>query len=110
LVVYYTLAVLGGTIAFLFSNGILFALTFLAVGLLPCFAVGAAKWGIFAGDKQQSIGVPIVALIPLGFAYWLSRGIALQVFGYHLSGLALLLLSAIIGLATPLWMGGSPEK
>lgn len=106
MVVYYTLAVFGVAFAFVFSNGILFALSFLAVALLPCWAVGAAKCGIMAGDKQQRIGVPLVALLPLAFAYWLSGGVELHAFGYPVSGLALLIVSCLLGLTVPLRWGG----
>jgi len=107
---YYFLAVLGVATAFIFSNGILFALKFVAVAMIPCCAVGAMKWGVIAGDKQQKIGVPLVGLILLAFPYWLSSDVWLSAFGHYISGLALFGISAVIGIiGLPLAWGGTAK-
>ena len=108
---YYTIAVFSVAIAFMFSNGIGFALSFLGAAWIPCCAIGAIKLGIIAGDKQQKVGVPLVGLIPLAFGYWLSGKVDLHVFGHHLSGFGLFIVSCVIGLTVPLaWGGGIPQK
>jgi hypothetical protein len=107
-IILYTLAVFGVGIAFIFTNGIVFALCFLGTTMVPCIAVAGMKWGFLRGDKQQKVGVPLVAIALLGFAYWLSTGVSIQVMGHHLSGLALGLIGAFIGLVgVPLSWGGS---
>jgi Na+/phosphate symporter len=110
LVGFYILIIFGAAIGFAFSNGILFALSFLGTALLPCFAVGTIKWGIMLGDKQQKIGVPLAGLVLLALAYWLSGRVSLQLVGYHVSGLGLLLFSSLVGLAVPLAWGGPPTE
>ena len=49
--------------------------------------VGASvKASVWWGDRAQKIGSPIVALLPLALAQWLSSGFSAQMFGYHLTG------------------------
>lgn len=98
----YFVVVLVCTIVFVFQTGILFALSFLGTTALPLIAVAAGKWGIARGDKQQKIGIPIIALILVAAAYWLSLGVSITLFQVHLSGLALLVVSGAIGLLVPL--------
>jgi hypothetical protein len=108
-VVAYTLIVVGITIAFIFQNGLVFALCFLGTAMIPCIAVAGMKWGILMGDRQQKIGVPLVALALLGFAYWLSSAVSIQIGGTQLSGLVVGLIGAFIGLfGVPLSWGGTP--
>jgi hypothetical protein len=50
------------------------------------------------GNDQQRFGVPIVAVILLAFAYWLSTNVLLKLYGYDTDGFTLLAISAVIGL------------
>ena len=97
MVVLYTLAIFGVGTAFIFTNGVVFALCFLGTAMVPCIAVAGMRWGLSRGDKQQRVGVPLVAIALLAFAYWLSTGVSIQIVGHHLSGLALGLIGAFIG-------------
>jgi hypothetical protein len=97
-IVLYTLAIFGVAIAFIFINGVVFALYFLGTAMVPCIAVAGMKWGLLRGDKQQRVGVPLVAIALLVFAYWLSTGVSIQIMGHQVSGLALGLIGALIGL------------
>ncbi len=94
----YFLAILGIAVVFVFKNGVAFALSFLGTAIIPCVAIAGMKWGLMKGDRQQRIGVPIVALLLLAFAYWLSTGVSVQVFGHNLSGLTLGIIGSVIGL------------
>jgi hypothetical protein len=90
-----------------FKVGFIFALCFLGTAWLPCIAVAGARWGFLAGDKQQRIGVPLIAFAILTFAYWLSTYVSVTAFSVHLGGLTLLVISSIIGLiGVPLAWGG----
>jgi hypothetical protein len=92
---------------FVFKIGLVFALCFLGTAWLPCIAVAGARWGLLAGDRGQKIGVPIVALMLLAFAYWLSTYVSVTAFAVHISGLTLLIISCVIGLiGVPLAWGG----
>jgi hypothetical protein len=94
-------------IVFAFKIGFVFALCFFGTVAIPCVAVAGARWGVLAGDKQQKIGVPIVGLLLLAFAYWLSTYVSVKVFGVRVSGLILLIISGVIGLiGVPLSWGG----
>ena len=111
LAVFYSLIVFAAAIGFVFSNGILFALNFLGAAYLPLIAAAGIKWGLVAGDSQQKVGVPIVGLILLGLGYWLSRDVSLQLFGYHVSGLTLVIIGALVGfIAIPTAWGGQKVK
>jgi len=66
--------------------------------MIPCIATVGMKWGILLGDRQQKVAVPLVTLLLLAFAYWLSRSVSLQVFGYRLSGLVVVMIGAFVGL------------
>ena len=104
----YTLAIFCITTAFLFVNGIAFALSFFGAALLPCVAVAGAKWGILRGDRQQKIGVPVIGVMLLAFAYWLSTGISVRLFGLNLSGLSFVVIGSLIGLVgVPIAWGAS---
>lgn len=81
-----------------FRTALFFALTFLGTTTIPLIAVVGIKWAILTGDRQQKIGVPIIVLALLAFAYWLSIGVTIQAFDYNVSGLALLIISAGLGL------------
>lgn len=106
---YYATVVTILAIAFVFTNGIVFALCFFGTAVIPCIAVAGMRWGIVRGDNQQRIGVPVVAVLLLLFAYWLSTGVSLQLFGYRISGLAFGLISAFVGTWVPLAWGPTPS-
>jgi hypothetical protein len=94
-------------IVFAFKIGLVFALCFFGTVTVPCVAVAGARWGVLAGDKHQKIGVPIVGLLLLAFAYWLSTYVSVHVFGVQVSGLILVIISGVIGLiGVPLAWGG----
>ena len=108
MIVPYQLVIFGLGIGFIFTNGIVFALYFVGTTTIPCIAVAGIKWGIFRGDRQERIGVPLVGILLLAFAYWLSTRVSILILGHHLSGLALALIGAFIGLiGVPLSWGGS---
>lgn len=94
----YFLIVLCIAVVFIFKNGVIFALSFLAVTMIPCIAIAAAKWGVMRGDAQQKLFVPVVALLLLAFAYWLSPGVSVNVASVHLSGFVLMLIGGFVGL------------
>jgi len=95
-----------------FKNGPTFALCFFGTTAIPCVAVAGAKWGLVAGDAQQKIGVPVIALILLAFAFWLSTYVSVTAFGIEISGLVLMAIGGVIGLAgVPLaWGGQAPQR
>jgi len=108
MVALFTLAVFGIGISFIFTTGLLFGICFIGAAMVPCIAIAGMKWGILRGDRQQRIGVPLVATLLLAFAYWLSTGVSVHIMGHHLSGLALALIGAFIGLVgVPVSWGGS---
>jgi hypothetical protein len=108
MIMLYTLAVFGIGTAIIFTGGFVFALCFVGTAMIPCIAVAGMKWGLLRGDRQQRIGVPLVAIMLLIFVYWLSTGVSIQVMGYHLSGLTLALIGGFVGLVgIPLSWGGS---
>lgn len=45
MVIFYTLAVSGIGIGFIFANGLIFALCYYGAAMLPCIAVAGMKWG-----------------------------------------------------------------
>lgn len=105
---YYFLAIFFSAIGFAFSNGIVFALSFLGAAYLPCVAIAGAKWGILMGDSQQKIIVPIIGFVLLALAYWLSTNINIHLLGFTLSGFGLAIISGLIGLVgVPTSWGGS---
>jgi hypothetical protein len=106
----YTAIIFPAGIVFIFTEGILFAIRFVGTAMLPCIAMAGLKWGVLMGDRQQKIGVPLVAVLLLAFSYWLSNGVSIQIFGHHLSGFVLALIGAFIGLTgIPLsWAGPAP--
>jgi hypothetical protein len=108
--VFWSLIVFPVAVVFAFQHGLLFALGFLGTSWIPCIAVAGAKWGVIRGDRQQRIGVPVVAALLLAFAYWLSTGVEVLVFGHIISGLTLFLISAVLGLTVPLAMGGAAVR
>ena len=91
-------------IFFVIDNGVGFAFTFIYICWIPMVAVAASKWGLFKGDNQQKIVVPSIAIVLLLFAYWLSTGVQIHVFGVTVSGLILGFISAAIGITIPLEM------
>jgi hypothetical protein len=98
LVVFYTLAVFWMAITFIFTKDIVSALRFFGTAMIPLVAIAGLKWGVLKGDREQKIGVPLVAILLLAFAYWLSTGVSIQLFGYNLSGLELGLAGGFVGL------------
>jgi hypothetical protein len=95
-------------VVFVFKHGFAFALCFFGTASVPCIAVAGVRWGVVAGDNQQKVGVPLVGLLMLAFAYWLSTYVSVTVFGLRISGLILMIISSIIGLiGVPLAWGGS---
>ena len=97
-IISYTLAVFGVAIAFIFANFLVFALAFVGTSMLPCLAVAGAKWSILKGDGQQKIVGQVFSALLLALAYWLSNGVSIQLFGYHLSGVTIGLIGALVGL------------
>ena len=110
--VFWFMIIVPVAIVFAFKNGLGFALCFFGTAAVPCIAVAGGRWGLLAGDPQQKIGVPIVALLLLAFAYWLSSHVSVTAFGVQISGLTLLIISCIIGLlGVPLsWGGRVPRR
>jgi hypothetical protein len=96
--VVYVLAIFGMAVALAFKVSVAMAFYFFAASMISCVAAAGFKWGLLRGDKQQRIGVPIVAILLLGFAYWLSLGVSVAIFGLHLSGLLCCLIGAAVGL------------
>jgi len=96
--VVYVLAIFGVAVALAFKVSVAIAFYFFVASMISCVAAAGFKWGLLRGDKQQRIGVPIVAILLLGFAYWLSSGVSLEIFGHHVSGLVCCLIGAAVGL------------
>jgi hypothetical protein len=78
--------------------GVLVGLTAFSASFLAVVAAGGLKFGLFLGDRAQKIGVPIVAVLLLTFAYWLSGGFSVQLFGVALSGEAWAIIGGLVGL------------
>jgi hypothetical protein len=95
---YWFLVVTVVAIVFIFKNGVAFALCFFGTTAIPCVAIAGAKWGLVSGDSQQKFGVPLVAVLLLGFSYWLSTSVSLHLLGLDVSGLTLVIISGVIGL------------
>jgi hypothetical protein len=98
MVAFWFVAVTALSLVFIVRDGITFALCFLGTVILPTVAVGAFTWVQMFGDNQQKFGIPIIAVILLGFAYWLSTNVSLGLYGYNVDGFILLAISATIGL------------
>ena len=98
MVAFWFLAVTAVTLVFIFRGSFTFALCFLGTAILPTVAVGAFTWVHLFGDNQQKFGVPIIAVILLGFSYWLSTNVSLEFYGYHIDGFTVLAIGAAIGL------------
>jgi len=98
MVMFYTLAIFGMAIAFMFTKDIVSAFSFFGTAMIPLVAVAGLKWGVLRGDSEQKIGVPLVAILLLAFAYWLSTGVSIQIFGYNLNGLVLGIAGSFVGL------------
>jgi hypothetical protein len=81
-----------------------FALRFLAVCWLPCFAVGGMKWSILIGYNSERACGLIFGCLMLAVAGWICGGSALQVLGHNVSGFAILAISAAAGLTMPFTM------
>jgi hypothetical protein len=77
--------------------GVLVGLSAFGASYLAVVAAGGLKFGLFWGDSAQKIGVPIVAVLLLAFAYWLSGGFAAQLFGVALSGEAWAIIGGLVG-------------
>ena len=111
MVAYFFVAIFTLSVIIIFTKGFLFALCFLGTCSLPCVAVAGGKWGILRGDMAQKIGVPVIAVGILAFAYWLSKSVGVEVFGLYLSGFALWLISATFGLiGVPLEWAQNPNQ
>lgn len=111
MVIFYALAVFGVAIASIFTNGLVFALLFVGTSMLPCLAVATAKWSILKGDSQQKIVIPVISVFLLALAYWLSNGVWIQLFGYHLNGMTIGLMGALVGLlGVPLSWADPPKS
>jgi hypothetical protein len=96
----YALVIFVVGVIFVFDNGIAFALRFFGTAMVPAVAIVGMKWGLVKGDAQQKVGVPLIALALLAFAYWLSTGVSVQIGGYHLNGWAVGLIGVFVGLAS----------
>ena len=79
------------------SRCVLVGLSAFGASFLAVVAAGGLKFGLFWGDSAQKIGVPIVAVLLLAFAYWLSGGFAAQLFGVALSGEAWAIIGGLVG-------------
>ncbi len=77
--------------------GVLVGLSAFGASFLAVIAAGGLKLGLFWGDRAQRIGVPIVAVLLLTFAYWLSSGFSAQLFGVALSGEAWTIIVGLVG-------------
>jgi hypothetical protein len=77
--------------------GVLVGLSAFGASFLAVVAAGGLKFGLFWGDRAQKIGVPIVAVLLLTFAYWLSGGFSARLFGVGLSGEAWAIIGALVG-------------
>ncbi len=64
------------------------------------------------GDSQQKIGVPLLAVCLLLFAYWISGDVFITIVSTEISGFTLGLIGAFVGLVgVPLsWAGSTPSK
>jgi hypothetical protein len=78
--------------------GVLVGLSAFGASFLAVVAAGGLKFGLFLGDRAQKIGVPIVAVLLLTFAYWLSGGFSVHLFGVALSGEAWAIIGGLVGL------------
>jgi tetratricopeptide (TPR) repeat protein len=87
------------TLSALFRGEMHAALCLCGTSFISLIAAGGLKFGILRGDKAQRVGVPIIALVLFAFAYWLSNGFSVQLFGYNLSGLTWGAIGALIGIA-----------
>ncbi len=78
--------------------GVLVGLSAFGASFIAVVAAGGLKFGLLWGDRAQKIGVPIVAMLLLTFAYWLSGGFSAQLFGVALSGEAWAIIGGLVGL------------
>jgi len=95
--IYFIISIILAVASF-FRTGTSVALCLFGTSMISLVAAGGLKFGILWGDRAQKIGVPLVAILLLGFAYWLSSGFSVQIFGYQLSGLTWGIIGAVIGL------------
>ena len=77
--------------------GILVGLSAFGASFLAVVAAGGLKFGLFWGDRAQKIGIPIIAVLLLALAYWISAGFSAQLFGVALSGEAWAIIGALVG-------------
>lgn len=98
LIYIYVIASIVLTIDMVFRGDIWNALYLGGTSFLSLVGAGGLKFGIFWGDKEQKIGVPLIAFALLLLAYWLSSGFSVEIFGYQLSGLMWGAAGAVIGL------------
>jgi|SRR5215467_2326874 len=66
--------------------GVVVGLSAFGGSFVAVVSAGGLKFGLFWGDRAQKIGIPIIAVLLLTFAYWLSGGFSAQLFGVTLSG------------------------
>ncbi len=84
------------TLGALIDNEIHVALCLGGTSFISLIAAGGLKFGILWGDRAQKIAVPLVALLLFAFAYWLSPGFYVQLWGHRLSGLTWGLIGVLV--------------
>jgi hypothetical protein len=94
----YLIASIILTVTSIIHVGIISALCLFGTSMISFTAAGGLKFGILWGDKAQKIGVPLLAVLFLAFAYWLFSGFSVQLLGYHLSGLTWGIIGVVIGI------------
>jgi len=97
--VYFFIAICALSILAAFKIGLLSALGFFGTTAIPVIAMPAIKWGLLRGKElRHKIGSPVFGAILLCFAYWLSTGASLELFGLHFNGILLFAISCVVGL------------
>lgn len=75
---------------------------------LSVMAGGGMKWAFFHGSKDQKIVCPIIAILLIAVAQWLSTSFSVHFFGIHLSGAEWGWIGLAIGFFIP--VGNRPHE
>jgi hypothetical protein len=73
--------------------------TWLGMQALAPAATGGFKAAFFVGGRGMKVAVSIIAALVLGLAYWLALGFEAGLFGMDMSGVAWIVVGAVLGYA-----------
>ena len=80
------------------NAGLLVGVYTFAASSLGVTAGGGLKFGLLWGDKQQRIGVPVVAILLIALVLWLGSGFSVTMFGRIIGGEIWGIIGVVIGL------------